>query len=399
LVILLVVVVVALGAGWYAHSIASTNKSNSSVAKSKRRPTTSEHSRPTSQRRKSAGIKYPKSVSLPEKEESVEDTSESEAVVNPAVLDSERRERPEPRRPLIIVGSTDVDSKEETTNDERTRTTTEEGDAARLTLYQDIDVQKEPTISVEGIPMKQALHYRIISRLIIEPQAREGKQNVRQEVLETGLEAADDTSREEYEKSLSALKGLVLTFQVGHDGYITNFKGHKESRATTKIERSGSAGFLVTSLIDEDGWKELNRLTFFRPKSQRSGDGSSWTDQMTHDWGPLGKWTGLTTFTPKGDTNETLQQYEYVHEMKYEPPSSDAAGLPFQLKDAEFQPVQAGGLIHYDSRRRQVSDVQERFHVRGTIHSEVLGQSATIEIEELQTLTIRLTDQMPQMSR
>jgi len=118
-----------------------------------------------------------------------------------------------------------------------------------------------------------------------------------------------------------------------------------------------------------------------------------------HDWGPLGKWVGLTTFTPKGDKDQLLQEYEYSHAMEYHPPSSASEGLPFQLKDAEFEPLEAGGVIHYDARRGQVSDVQERFHVRGTIHASLLGQSAEVEIEEQQVLTIRLMDQMPEMPR
>ena len=68
--------------------------------------------------------------------------------------------------------------------------------------------------------------------------------------------------------------------------------------------------------------------------------------------------------------------------MSYEPPPAGAGELPFQLKDAEFEPIEAGGLIHYDPRLGQVSDVQERFHVRGTLTTELLGQMAALELEE-----------------
>jgi hypothetical protein len=394
LVILLVVVIAAIGASWYAHSVESQNRSSKSMAKSYRRKTLDDHS-PLAQRNKATQTRIPISITSPERNALAAEI-ESEDSLN--LAEREPPEKSEPKLPRIIVGGKSTESKKEASSDERPRSTTKDGTIKALTLYQDIDVQREPTISVEGMSMNQSLHYRIISRLLIEPQGNAGEQSVQQEVVATDLQAADEMSRAEYEKSLRELKGLVLTFHVGDDGRITSFKGHKDSRAATKLDRSDSAGFLVTSLIDEDGWKELTRLTFFRPKQQPGAQGS-WQDQMTHDWGPLGKWLGLTTFTPGRNSSESLREYEYVHAMEYEPPRTEVGSLPFQLKDADFEPLEAGGVIHYDPHLQQVTDVQERFHVRGTVNTEVLGQTAAVELEEHQVLTIRLMDQMPQMPR
>ena len=76
-----------------------------------------------------------------------------------------------------------------------------------------------------------------------------------------------------------------------------------ESRAArrpqaARVERGAEAGFMVTSVMDEDGWKEMAQLSFFVPEEQTSGS-QTWVRKMTHDFGPLGSWAGETHYTPK----------------------------------------------------------------------------------------------------
>lgn len=391
MVILLLFAVGGIGAGWYAHSLAFSKPATHGQL----RKTDFDNSRFHRQNRNASAM-----ADVDETDETYvkeEETSDEFIAGDSKVIERE------PIRPLIITRGKSSNAESKSNGDASPRPENDGGSDKPLTLYQDIDVQQDSKMSIGGIPMEQKLHYRVISRLLIEFNNETHAQTMRQEVIAAELEAADEASRAEYEKSLRELKGQVLTFQVAEDGRITDFKGYKDTLSATRLDRSESAGYVVTSLLDEDGWKELTRLTFFRPKTPSAGSDPSWKDQMTHDWGPLGKWVGLTTFRPSGGTDESLRQYEYMHEMRYEPPAADSGGLPFALKDAAFEPVEAAGVIHYDSRKQQVSDVQERFHVRGTINTEIktelLDQAATIELEEIQLLTIRLMDQMPQSPR
>jgi hypothetical protein len=151
-------------------------------------------------------------------------------------------------------------------------------------------------------------------------------------------------------------------------------------------------GFLMTSLIDDDGWKELATLTFFQPPSQKQ----RWVDQMFHDWSPMGSWTGETSYTI-GRKRGKRQLYSYRHTMKFQAPEKSAKGevspLPFALDTADFKSMKSGGAITYDVGRARVESVEELFHVQGVVAATVLGQPARIQLEEKQAFAIQIQDQ------
>jgi hypothetical protein len=108
----------------------------------------------------------------------------------------------------------------------------------------------------------------------------------------------------------------------------------------------------------------------------------------------LGFWSGTTTFSPQGAGGGS-ERYEFAHAMVYQPPTGSAATLPFKISGAAFRPQQASGFILFDTELRRVTQAQEIFHVQGTTNLELLGQVVPVEIEEHQTVNIRLTDQDP----
>jgi hypothetical protein len=131
-------------------------------------------------------------------------------------------------------------------------------------------------------------------------------------------------------------------------------------------------------------------LTFFQP-DDGVRQGQSYTRQMTHDWDPLGRWTGVTTFVGKSRSGP-LERIDYAHDLEYEPPADAGGALPFQITNAVFKPDVAAGTIVFDPENRRVTQVQERFQVTGSVATELLGQRATIQLQELQILTLRVTE-------
>ena len=49
-------------------------------------------------------------------------------------------------------------------------------------------------------------------------------------------------------------------------GEVVEFTGYKKNLASVPVDLLTGNGFMVTSVIDEDGWKELADLTFVVPK-------------------------------------------------------------------------------------------------------------------------------------
>ncbi len=264
------------------------------------------------------------------------------------------------------------------------------------TLYQHIDVQRSPKFAVHGMAMDQRIRYAILSRLEVQARIQDGTRKVVQHVEETRLEQADDLSRSTFQSSLDDLRRRQFTFILNRDNEVIDFRGFKKNVIPLPVNILDSKGFMLTSVIDEDGWKELAELSFFQPPQPTAAEtptSRSWVRQMTHDWSPLGNWYGTTTFTPR-PTEGPLASYDFVHAMTYNPPL-DGAAMPFRVSSAEFQPLQTSGTISYDPQIRRAVQAEETFHVRGNVAVELLGQSVPIQLEEKQLLTVRITSQDP----
>ena len=81
--------------------------------------------------------------------------------------------------------------------------------------------------------------------------------------------------------------------------------------------------------------------------------------------------------------------------MTFTPSEGGDAGLPFKVSDAKFHLVSATGTFVYDPSKQHVTEVVESFHVKGSIATELLGSAGSLEFQERQQWTIRLTTQNP----
>ncbi len=210
---------------------------------------------------------------------------------------------------------------------------------AKQTLFQVVEIRRVPTFSIQGLETKQSLHYQVLSQLDLERNAESRTTTVVQLVEDTRLVAADDSSREGFAKSLESLKRQQYTYRLNDRGEVIEFTGHKDTRVTIPLDLASATGFQLTSVIDEDGWKELAELTFVvPPDGQRAGE--PWKRQMTHDWGALGGWSGVTTFASQ-PAREQLLPITFTREMNYTAPRAGAGDLPFQIRNAAFELQQA----------------------------------------------------------
>ena len=261
-------------------------------------------------------------------------------------------------------------------------------------VFQEIQVQRTPQFSIAGTVMGQDLKYKLLSELSVSSPDERGIRTVAQVIRGARLVSADEMSKASFEKSLRDIEGWQFTARVNRFGEVVDWKaGPKDGKAILEVNPLDLSGFLVTSVMDDDGWKELTQLAFFAPDPKVAPE-ASWSRQMTHDYGPLGRWSGITRFQKSGE-QEGIVRYDYRHEMEYHPPEKDAGVLPFKILDARFTPQIAGGRIYLDSRSQRVTGAEETFLLRGVISAEVLGQVAVVETLEQQTLVVKMTSENP----
>ena len=260
-------------------------------------------------------------------------------------------------------------------------------------LYQELDVIRKPQFAILGEVKEQDLHYQIVSELRVAPRAgREGSLAVEQTIYDTRLVMADELSKASFTDSLAAMKGQRIRFNVNERGDVSDFVADsKERPKSVAVDLTGGRGFLVTSVMDADGWKEIAEWSFFVPAEDGKRE---WTRRMMHDFAPLGSWYGDTRFR-RGDSQGGVMRIDFAHAMTFSPTAGGIAGLPFAVAKVAFKSEVADGAIEYDSYNKRVRKVQERFLVRGTLGAELFGETAGIEISESQLLTVKLYDKYP----
>lgn len=253
-------------------------------------------------------------------------------------------------------------------------------------FYQEVDVHRRPNFNIQGLPIAQNVRYRIRSLFTLyEPDGR-GVQIATQEIRETELVEADALSQSIFPGSLAELKGKTMTYTLDSFGEVMQFSGFTNKEKPIDLKSPGLQGALITNVIDEDGWKELARLTLFRPPTDEKPR-ATFQFHTEHDWGSLGGWYGRTEVR-RGSVKGNIRQYLFKHHLEYTKPGDDKGNSPLVIKAAKFDLYRAEGEIRYDTRSRRVSGVREFFSVRGNVETELLGSKVTVGLEEDQVMTI-----------
>lgn len=262
------------------------------------------------------------------------------------------------------------------------------------TVFQEVQIQRMPQFSIAGQVFGQDLRYKLLSEIQVSQPDDRGRRTIDQVIVETRLVSADDMSKASLEKSLRELKGWQFSATLNSHGEVIEWEaGPKAGRAILDVNPLDLKGFLMTHVMDEDGWKELTQLSFFRPDPAAIQD-DMWKHQMTHDFGALGHWSGMTSYR-RGGEKEGLTLYNYVHELEYFPPTESTSELPFKIVDVELVPKAAGGRIYFDESTDRVAGVEETFVVQGNLKVELFGQLADLATSEQQSMVMMLTPENP----
>ncbi|MEC9092224.1 MAG: hypothetical protein VX438_05925 [Planctomycetota bacterium] len=267
-----------------------------------------------------------------------------------------------------------------------------------IVFYQELVVDRHQQFLMEGVPaMNQKSKYRVASRISIHPGDSSGFRKVTQTIVSANLIAADSKSKKSLVESLKNLLGKEFQFSLDREQKVMLFKGEKEKpkaidlKDLLSVEGFTGEGFMVASVMDRDGWREMAQLCFLLPDGERK----QWTDQMEHDWGELGSWTGETQYEKKGEANGLLR-IDYAHRMRYRPGTGKDSTLPFTIEETAFESSEAGGRILFDPGKNRITRLIERFQVSGELAVNLLGSRVKLKMHEIQTFELQLHDQNPQ---
>jgi len=261
-------------------------------------------------------------------------------------------------------------------------------------LYQEVLVTQHTRCNIQGLDFDGDLKYRVLSSLTVDQRNPDGGLSVTQKVEQAEVIRADALTQTIVGGLLGKLVGTTFQIAVGPDGRVIDFQGAKgRIRADAGNNPLGGQSFLMASIIDPDGWREIADLTFFRPQTPASGD-QKWERPVKHSWGPLGSWSGRVAYARAGQ-KDSLDRVRYTYNLAYQAPKGDAGGLPFQISRADFKHREAGGSIEFDNAKGRVVKAEEHFPVKGSLTMGLLGQDTPVALEETQDFRVRILEATP----
>jgi hypothetical protein len=270
------------------------------------------------------------------------------------------------------------------------------------TFTQEVVVSRRSAFSVLGLNLEKWAQYSFTSTLAITKVNTDGSLEASQTIKTAKLIDADVDMRASLPAALAKTVGANFELTVAPNGTVTALKGLKDS-IQIRVGKDDDVGssLRMWSVLDADAWKELGGLTFFLPERPVTGQPSltdaangPWTRDAAHDWGALGGWQGKTTYAAGKKLDKAgLARIEYGHKLTYKPPVAGSdRDLPLKIVKADFKIVGAGGAIRYNPAVQKVAAAEEAFRVRGAMVVSLGGVEAAIDMEELQTFRLVVTD-------
>lgn len=255
-------------------------------------------------------------------------------------------------------------------------------------IEQEVIVTRRSTYRVQDIEVTQAAEYTITSDLEVTAVRPDGGCVMTQTVRATRLGECDPTLRQDMDAALRKTQGTTFEIAVTADGEVRAFKGADESiHVQVPNDPGRTMTFRVWSILDADGWKELAGLTLLQPAKNRA----NWDRPIAHDWGPLGGWSGKTTFRVNGKY-DGRDRIDFAHSLTYRKPNPGAGDdLPLKIVRSEFRTPTAGGSILYDPKAGRVARAEETFQARGRVTVAAIPGHAAVDLDERQDfrLTVR----------
>jgi hypothetical protein len=248
-------------------------------------------------------------------------------------------------------------------------------------FYQELFIQQKSLCRVQGLLVQTGLQYRLLSSFTVEKRKDDGSMEVKQKIKEANLLQADPLTQPLVVPLLKKMPGTVFTIHFNKQMEVTEFVGPPMQAAIGRND----LGLQMVSLLDRDGWKEMAEVSFFQPNRPLKA-GSQWTRNITHNWGELGKWTGKVHYRHEGK-QKSLHKIAYALKLAHESPKEGGGNL---VGKAVFQAPAAHGNIYFDADQGKVLSAEERFHVKGVLEINLLGQKTPVEMEEEQTFKVRI---------
>jgi hypothetical protein len=260
------------------------------------------------------------------------------------------------------------------------------------TFYLENVTDMKQTIEVMGQKIEQDMKNKSINSYKVLDITDEGV------VLEQKIEAVKITATGpaagKQEEIAEKMKGATFKMTISPAGKVTKFEGYDEL-----IERIGAGNDAVKKLLKS----VMNKETMSRSSEEAFGflpdkpvnKGDQWKREMKLSMGPLGEFKVDNSFSYEGKEG-SADKIGVTAIMSYTAPKEDAGGdLPFSVSKGDLKSEGAKGTIHFDAGTGKLVKYEMKLRIKGSLTIQVMGNMATMDLDQDQTTTIRAIDKLP----
>ncbi|MCS6978263.1 MAG: hypothetical protein NZM31_14830 [Gemmatales bacterium] len=261
-------------------------------------------------------------------------------------------------------------------------------------FYQETRTRLKQTTRVRGQETRQEAEYVTRSSFTVQERGMDGSVT-----LEQKIEAITPEGKTELSTSaarlLREMQGAVLTYTLSPDLRVLRIDGYDELMKRLAGDDASALKVVQTLLARETLQTAVEEAFAFLPREPMR-PGHAWERRLTTSLGPIGSLTGRQQYTyegPEDQDGKRLQAIRLELQLEYQPPRADAGILPFQVERGELRVIEGKGRLWFDSIAGRLVRSELNLKIAGALVVSVQGQQYTLELEQDQTVQIRIRDE------
>lgn len=192
------------------------------------------------------------------------------------------------------------------------------------------------------------------------------------------------------------------TFRVSLDakGQIKKFDGY-EDFVSRVADGNAQMAKVFRSIMSEEVFQKMVTQTFAVVPNDARQRGETWKQKQGMSLGPFGRVLIVRNIQHAGlAKSKSGRQYvklALTGNAQYQPPTKDFDGLPFKIIDGDLKFDGITGTGYFDANLGRLNQLTVNLRMKGQLKIRLLQnqQEATVDLEQSQKGTVRITNENP----
>lgn len=261
-------------------------------------------------------------------------------------------------------------------------------------FYQETTTRLKQVTRVRGQETRQEAEYLIRSAFTVLERGMDGSVTLEQKI-ESITHGGKTELSTAAARLLREMQGAVLTYSLSPDFRVQRLDGYDELMKRVAGDDASALKVVQTLLARETLQSAVEEAFAFLPR-EPIRPGHTWERRLNTGLGPIGSVVGRQLYTYEGteDLNgKPVHAIRLALQVEYQPPRADAGILPYQVERGDLRVTEGKGRLWFDSFAGRLVRSELTLRMAGTLVISVQGQQYTLELEQDQSVQIRISNE------